>query len=380
MRTFHKLIAAGAIAATATAMAVVPAMANPPKGVTPRAKDIVGFGSDTIQNLFDQFSINYNATVKKSAPHLYSFDATGPGGVLHDSIKAKTGCAKAPRPNGSSEGILGTAGGPYGLTANTKDPAGGTGFCSDFARSSRARATGDPANIDFVPFALDAVTFATNAGSNAPSDLTTAQLAEIYTCTVPATAGHPKNNWADLGGKPGKINAQLPQTGSGTRKFFLTALGAGVPITPGACVDSTKGESPNNLPEENEGTNKFLQGPNTVYPYSVADWIAQVFHSARANKTGTCTPGKGQNLFGCDIHGSMQLRDINRTAPLQFLSSQPTLDSRSFSPAFIRQVFIVVRGSKVPGYLSGLFGPHGWLFTSKTAKNDILSYGFLPFR
>jgi len=34
----------------------------------------------------------------------------------------------------------------------------------------------------------------------------------------------------------------------------------------------------------------------------------------------------------------------------------------------------------VPGYLSGLFGPHGWLFTSKTAKNDILSYGFLPFR
>ena len=65
MRTFHKLIAAGAIAATATAMAVVPAMANPPTGVTPRAKDIVGFGSDSIHNLFDQFSINYNATVKK---------------------------------------------------------------------------------------------------------------------------------------------------------------------------------------------------------------------------------------------------------------------------------------------------------------------------
>lgn len=373
MRTFHKLIAAGAMAATATAMAVVPAMANPPTGVTPRAKDIVGFGSDTIQNLFDQFSINYNATVRKSAPHLYSFDAVGAGGVVHDSIKAKFGCAKAPRPNGSSEGILGTAGGPYGLTANTADPAGGTGFCSDFARSSRARATGDPADIDFVPFALDAVTFATNAGSNAPSDLTTAQLAEIYTCSVPAKGGHGPNNWADLGGRPGKINAQLPQTGSGTRKFFLTALGNGVPITPGACVDSSAGENVNNFPEENEGTNKFLKGANTIYPYSVADWIAQIFHSPACGKN----PGKGQNLFGCDNHGTMQLREINATAPVEFLGAQPKLD-KTFSPAFVRQVFVVVRGSKVPGYLSGIFGPHGWLFTNKTARNDILAYGFLP--
>src|SRR5579859_2614118 len=150
MRTFKKLVAAAAVAATATAVAVVPALADPPS--TPRANDIVGFGSDTIQNLFDQFSIHYNKTVTKAAPHLYSFDATGAGGVVHDMVTAKTGCAKAPRPNGSSEGILGTAGGPYGLTANTKT-SNKKAFCSDFARSSRARATGDPADITFVPFA-----------------------------------------------------------------------------------------------------------------------------------------------------------------------------------------------------------------------------------
>ncbi len=336
--------------------------------MTPRANDIVGFGSDTIQNLFDQFSINYNATVKKAAAHLYSFDATGANGVLHDKILAKTGCAKEPRPNGSSEGILGTAGGPYGLTANTKT-SNKKAFCSDFARSSRARTTGDPADIVFVPFALDAVTYATNQGSNAPSDLTTAQLAKIYTCAV--------TNWKQLGGKSAKINAQLPQTGSGTRKFFLTALGAGTPITPGPCVDSTKGESPNNLPEENEGTNKFLKGANTVYPYSVADWIAQVFHSAACNKK----PSKSQNTFGCDNHGSMQLREINATAPLQFVGGRVVLDT-SFSAAFIRQVFVVVRqaGTKdhVPAYLEGLFGKRGWIFTNRTAQNDIRNYGFLP--
>jgi ABC-type phosphate transport system substrate-binding protein len=392
MRTFNKLIAVAIMAATATAVAVVPAIADPPAGTKVQETDIVGVGSDTIQAVFNQFSVDYNASVKKTAPHLYSYDATDPKtGVAGGNITVKKNCPAEPRPNGSSAGILASAGGPLALSANlqTKDKKA---FCTDFARSSRARAVGDPANIQFVPFALDAVTYATNPNSNAPANLSTAQLAEIYTCQVPAKNGNPANNWADLGGKKGAIDAQLPQTSSGTRKFFLTALGAGTPITPGPCVDSSKNESPNNLPEENEGVNKYLQGANVIYPYSAADYIAQVFHSAPClnksctpnSKGVTCTPNtkKHQNLFGCDIHGQMQLRDINKTSPTVIVKKVTELNSK-FTPAFVRQVFVVVRLAKgkpggVPAYLQGLFGPKGWLFTSKAAHADILAYGFLP--
>jgi len=397
MRTFKKLLAVASVTATATALAVVPAMADPignsGKPVTPKASDIVGFGSDTIQNLFDQYSLDYNKTIKASAPHLYSWDATNPKtAAVHDLIRAKTGCAKAQRPNGSSEGILGSAGGPYGLTANTPDPKGGTKFCSDFARSSRARSTltdppAGPGGIVFVAFGHDAVTWATNAKSNAPANLTTAQLASIYTCAV--------TNWHQVGGKNAPINAQLPQTGSGTRKFFLTALGSGTPITPGACVDSSANESPNNLPEENEGVNKYLKGPNVIYPYSIGKYIAQVYHSAKClNKSCTpvrgvtCKPSKTQNRFGCDTHGSMVLHLLNGTKPTKpFPLPKPPCTTKcpvlstSFSPAFVRFVFVVVRWSahtagNIPKNLEGIFGAKGWICTNKTAKTDLANYGF----
>jgi len=389
MRTLFKLVAGAAAAATVAAVAIAPAMADPinskGKTVTPKETDIVGVGSDTIQQVLDQFSLDYNATIKASAPHLYSWDATNPTtAAVHDVIRSKTGCAKAPRPNGSTEGILGSAGGPYGLTANTqtKDHKN---FCADFARSSRGRAAGDPPSgpggIQFVPFAIDAVTYATNAVTNAPANLTTADLAKIYTCQV--------RNWNKFkGGHSGTINAQLPQTGSGTRKFFLTALGNGTAITPGPCVDSGKNESPNNLPEENEGVNKYLQGKNTVYPYSIGKFLAESFHSAKCLnglctpvKGVVCKPKKGQNRFGCDTHGAMVLRSINGTKPTSGKGAKQIINSK-FSPAFVRLVYVVVRWTKrtpdnLPKYLEGIFGPKGWVCTKKTAQTDLANYGFL---
>jgi ABC-type phosphate transport system substrate-binding protein len=392
MRTYHKLIAAAAVAATATAMAVYPAIADPPGKTVPRPQDITGVGSDTIQNVFNQFSVDYNASRKtRSAPRLYSFDAVNPKtGAVGDTIKEKSGSknCKNVRPNGSSGGIDASAGGALALNANTRNAAkGGTGFCTDFARSSRAEATGD-GNVTFVPFALDAVTYATNAGSNAPADLSTAQLLKIYTCKV--------TNWKQVGGHNAPIVAQLPQTASGTRKFFLTAINGGAaPATPGPCVNDLKGESattppPNgNFPEENEGVDKFLKGPNVIYPYSTADYIAQVFHSAKCIKSSCaavkgfiCHPKKGQNLFGCDVHGKMQLRDINKTSPTVIVKKRTQLNPK-FTKLFSRFVFVVVRTKtghpgNVPGYLQGLFGPTGWLLTNKAAAGDICNYGFGP--
>src|SRR5262249_22416766 len=82
MRMLKKLLATAAVTASATALAMGPALADPinssGKAVTPRETDAVGVGSDTIQFLFDQFSFDYNKSHKTAATKLYSWDALNP--------------------------------------------------------------------------------------------------------------------------------------------------------------------------------------------------------------------------------------------------------------------------------------------------------------
>jgi len=300
---------------------------------------------------------------------LYSWDAVNPTtGAIGDPIVTKSGCSSTPRPNGSSAGIT-------ALEANTQT-GDGKHFCIDYARSSRPRASTDPAlgpgGIVFDALAKDAVTWAANGNTNAPANLTTADLAGIYSCTI--------TNWSAVGGKSGTINPQLPQTGSGTRKFFLSAIGV---TTPGTCVNSTA--------EENEGVNPVLAGPNTIFPYSVADYIAQVFHSAPCLNTActpvggvTCKPKTGQNHFGCNVHGSMVLKEIDGTVPTTGTGTKTVINT-GFAPAFQRTVYEVVRWAStkdhIPSYLEPFFASataavKGWVCTSSTAKTDIRNYGF----
>jgi ABC-type phosphate transport system substrate-binding protein len=378
MRMLKKLLATAVVTASATALAVGPALADPINGsgqpVTPKETDIVGVGSDTIQFLLDQFSFDYNRT-HKTGPRLYSWDALNPKTGLTDTIRLKAGCAKVPRPNGSSAGITALATSPK--TGDKKH------FCIDFARSSRPRnASSDPpkakGGIVFVTIGKDAVTYATNATSNAPANLTTAQLNAIYSCHV--------TNWNQVGGKNGAIDAQLPQTSSGTRAFFLTAIGLGVP-GPGGCVNSTA--------EENEGVNPVLSGPNranVIFPFSIGKYIAEKFHSANCtNKTCTgapaCHPKAGQNRFGCDTHGNMVLRNINGTKPTTGTGAKTVINAH-FTPKFVRTVFVVVRFSTttsnhIPKALQPFFNPahstvKGWACANATAHADLINYGFLP--
>ena len=363
MRMLNKLIAVTAVAASATAMAVGPALADPPKGVAPKATDVVGVGSDTLQFLLDQFSFDYNRTHSTGAK-LYSWDALNPKTGMTDNIHTKKGCVAIPRPNGSSAGIT-------TLDANTKV---GKHFCVDFARSSRGRGSTDPAKgpggIVFVALGKDAVTYATNSTTNAPSNLSTAQLNAIYSCT--------DTNWSQVGGSNAPINAQLPQTSSGTRAFFLKAIGL---ATPGGCVTSTA--------EENEGIDPVLAGPNTIFPYSIGKFIAEKFHSAKclnATCTGSpaCKPTKTQNKFGCDTHGHMVLRNINGTKPTTGTGTKTVINSH-FSANFVRTVFDVVRWAStrdnIPKYLDKFFGSArrgGWACGNKRAHQDLINYGFLP--
>jgi ABC-type phosphate transport system substrate-binding protein len=379
MRTLIKLVAGAAAAATVTALAVAPAMADPPAHVTPHPQDVVGVGSDTIEFLLDQFSVDFNQGLPKSAPHLYSYDATG-----SVNIPLKSGCKAIARPDGSSAGIA-------SLVSEEGATTGGHP-CLDFARSSRNREPTDPAyakgGISFVALAGDAVTYATEPGSDAPSNLTTAQLDAIYTCK--------DTNWKQVGGKSGAIHPFLPQTGSGTRSFFLTAVGSGTAITPGPCVSwGQTSSNPVGTIQENEGVNNLFKSDakGLIFPYSVGKYIAQVYHSPACAKadcapanTGlnapACKkPAKGQNAFGCDEHGTFILNDINGTSPFKKGSKPPVLNPH-FTALFSRTVYIVVPYPKtdeqngIPDYLLSFFGPQGYTCTNATAKDAIADYGF----
>jgi ABC-type phosphate transport system substrate-binding protein len=395
VRIFTKVLAGVAVAAT-LALTTGVALADPLNAsnpgsqyypgldhtVTPRDCDVVGSGSNTIENLFNQYSLNYNKAVLKankgvtqatscakfSKSFFYSWDALqNAAATVVASISPKPGCASAPRPNGSSDGIA-------ALTDNVTVKSGGkTYFCWDYARSSRARKSTDPADITFVPIALDNVTYATVNGSNAPTNLTTADLTGIYSCTI--------TNWKQVGGKNAPIKPLLPQPGSGTVSFFESAIGV---TTPGACVDQ-----PTTL-EENEGVNPIFTGANAkdeIIPFSAGKWLAQAYHSpACATKSCSADPtgvfikckkaGTGQNFFGCDVNGVLHLNDINGTSPVNSKILNP-----KFTTAFIRNLFAVVRGTdSIPAYLLPFYGRGSKYPNSFCNKNNqtavIPAYGF----
>jgi len=73
VRIVSKLLGAATAAVAITALAATPALADPPTGVTPKPRDVVGVGSDTTQNLLDQFGVDYDAI--HTTGKLYSWDA-----------------------------------------------------------------------------------------------------------------------------------------------------------------------------------------------------------------------------------------------------------------------------------------------------------------
>ena len=293
--------------ALATALSAVPASAStltdPPN--TPSKSDIVGVGSDTTQDVMGKqggtldksgFSANYNAT--DPANKLWSFDATGDA-----TIVTSEGCDPITRPNGSGAGIA----------ALKADEVAGTG-CIDFARSSRVKNPSTDGDLVFVPYARDGVTWATfpnKAGGkkfNAPSDLTTSDLNGIFTCTI--------TNWSQVGGKNAPIIPFLPQASSGTRAFFLAAIGVG---TPGGCV-----QQPPELEENNGSLIPEDSRPNAILPYSIAKYTAQSTGASQDNRAGSV------------------LRSVDGAKPIVKNKLNP-----KFAPAFLRQVFNVLKPSEL---------------------------------
>jgi hypothetical protein len=310
----------------------------------------VGVGSDTTQDVLNALATKYNAA-HPGAPKLASYDATGSA-----NIKPKAGKAAILRPVGSGKGIA-------ALLADT------TGSI-DFARSSAAKAgDGSQANLSFFALAQDGVAWATYFKTNAPKSLTKAQLGRIYRCAGNAVY------WDQVGGKKtvvkkgkkkitkrNRIKPWLPQTGSGTRKFFLTAIGL-TDAQVGSCVNQGTVKKVN---IENNG--KLLgKDQNVIAPYSIGKWIAQAVNHK------------------VDDHGLTVLHQISKVSPVtgglkvnaktgKVTGKHVRINTGDFPRQFLRLVYDVVRNKDVAKF-TPIFGADGWICDQPAI---IRSYGFEP--
>ncbi|MGW0858924.1 substrate-binding domain-containing protein [Streptomyces sp. NPDC002690] len=300
----------GAVALALGAFAAPAAIADPPAA---EYRTLAGVGSDTTQDVVNALG---NVVLNSSnAKIIASYDATGSA-----TIKTRATNCVVNRPNGSSAGI----------TALAADVADTTVDCIDFARSSRGVKTAG-STLTWIPFAKDAVSVAVRTDSAlyaaGAQNLTTAQLASIYTCSTTTLNGV-------------TLTPLLPQTGSGTRSFFLEKLGL-TDAQVGSCVDQTV--------QENNGV--ALNTAGDIAPYSVAQYIAQV------------------NAKVSDIHGTTDLIQVNSTAPYTSAFALNT----GFT--FTRDVYNVVPTAKLTDatIASTFVGS-----TSKVcaAGSTITSYGF----
>jgi hypothetical protein len=347
------------VAVATAAFLAGPALADPVNGqgqpVTPASYDVVGVGGGSTQFLLDQLSFNYDTTHQthnKSHPYIYSWDSVAPGtGAINDQIKPKQGCAKITRPFNPNVGIR--------ILYTSAE-------CASFAPVDRSPVPVDPTGLSFVALAQDNVTYATQQVSNAPHNLTTQDLREIYTCAV--------TNWDQFkGGRNGKIMPVLPDSLGplNSQTFFLNAIGVS---TPGACVTE-----PGRL-SENVGTSTVLENKDAIVPYSAADFLTQRYHSAPCGRK----PSPDQARFGCNQSGTLRLNSINGTSPTTgsgtrtILNKPATLARNGYTDHFVATMYDVVRGTKsIPSALRGFFGTKGY-FCSPAARQAIESYGFEP--
>jgi ABC-type phosphate transport system substrate-binding protein len=312
------------------------AAADPPR--TPPEPSLVGVGNDATETLFDQLSRIYDAE-KPRGHGLYSWWATGSA-----TIAPKAGCQPVDRPNGSSPGV-------QALSTREVLPSGVP--CIDFARSLSPRTPVAPSTDVWVPFALDAIGWAANAGSNAPGSLTTADLKAIIECTA--------TRWDQVGGtSDDTIQVSLPAQGPG----MLTLLHhmAGVDQI-GPCVG---------YQQQDQGTSPAIAGnPDALVFYSVGKYIAQAYDGI------------------ADAHGDLALGEINGLPPVvrnpvtgkTQINVGQVPGTEAYPSAFLLPEWVVLAessGGTLSPRLSQLFlGSDSWICSDPHAQRAIQHYGFL---
>lgn len=264
--------------ATVTAVAGLVIGVSGPASADP-VSTFVGVGSDTTQDVLDAMAIQVGGGV------IGSYDAVNPGDhvTVHDPIAPKSGCTMT-RPNGSGEGVTALRQSLGSTVTGLADAPEAN--CVDFARSSsgpggNASASGQ---LIYIPFALDAVATATGPTTTITDAnlFSLADLQAMYTSCTPTTPSGstvqyvPDGTVTDATHQP--IHLYVPQSGSGTRNFWLdTTTGQHATIQP--CVhdhafDAGNGTFDGAQVEEHDGT-VYAGDAAGFGPFSIAQFVAQ---------------------------------------------------------------------------------------------------------
>lgn len=270
----NKLVALGAACGIAIAGVGVATSAS----AEPVSNSYSLVGSDTLQdsvNAIVNGTTITGATVRVTSNNktLGNFDAFGSA-----AIQTKPTGAFFGRPAGSGAGVTALRASITGAnySGNAAVPARQILGQVDIARSSSGPGGNANANglLAYVPYARDAVGFAYKGGDSSWANLTAAQLKGIYECTITQVGGV-------------TVKPRIPQSGSGTRNFFLGAIGN---PTLGSCVTDATGTTP-----ENDAS---VLGDNELIPFSVANWISQANGATGINTTTASGVSLGSAVSG----------------------------------------------------------------------------------
>ncbi|CAN5353663.1 hypothetical protein BH09ACT5_BH09ACT5_18600 [soil metagenome] len=249
----------------------------------PVSNGYVVVGSDTLQDSMNALTNGTRITgptvrIVSNNVAVGNFDAFPVG----SAIQTKPTGPYFGRPSGSGAGInaLRTSAGATNTwtAASNSTPAVRIDNQIDIARSSSGPGSNANANgvLLYVPYARDAVGYAYKGGTAAWANLTAADLKGIYDGTTTVIDGV-------------TVHPRLPQAGSGTRNFFLGAIGYGSATTAPAVSDV------GNVTPENDAN---VLGAGEIIPFSAASWIAQANGASANNTTGAAGVSFGSAVSG----------------------------------------------------------------------------------
>lgn len=257
-RMLAAALAVTSVGPSAALVTSAPAQAADPTHV------LVAAGSDTtdfvmreVMSRFGSSAANVNASGSVNIPAVPlapGYTVPGDAGCASRTyVVAGTPPTTYTSPNGSGAG----------RTA-LKDPTNLTNGCIDIARSSSGPAVTDPPEFRYFGFAKDAVSWAAFNGGRAPATLTKTQIKGIYDCSF--------TNWSQVGGTAGPIQRYMPQTGSGTRAFFVANI---LDTFEPTSVSSASCPAVKVVQENNGAQVAAADRPSAILPYSAGAWIAQ---------------------------------------------------------------------------------------------------------
>lgn len=330
MRTSTCLRAAASAVLTSALAAVLvapPAPADPPPIGT-----LAGVGSDSTQDVMQAISVDSGGRIENwHASRLVNGQI-----AVHDDIVVK-GTAIT-RPSGSADGreALFRSMGANRSTSWASSPVPVSSGIIGFARSSdqppsvELSASGD---VYYVPFALDAMTFATDdqpiALLNGVS-LTLAQLNALYEDCQPVAVPGGTLNPSQPGGNVDLFVPQTPGRPHGEETWDRGIAPAGY----GPCVlhryDGITGQpvSSGGVAVREDDSGPTSLNPAAIVPFSVASWVAQ---------TNGVAPNR---LRGATLHR------INGVIPT--LGTPPNEATNRAFP-FTAPVFNVVPAAQISG-------------------------------